>query len=137
MREVISDMGRHWNGSVLTEDNVPGDVKVQWCEDYYFTGNRRGRHVELYLGREFVRLACLSDIRLVGEEGFDPLLVVIANCGFGRANNLESYKCAKYVGIDILYRHGKYIMYLGGYGKKYSVELRDGGHLRRLLNELT
>jgi CO dehydrogenase/acetyl-CoA synthase delta subunit len=61
---TLSQIGRNFNGEELHENNLMGGVKVLYMSNFYETGNRHTRLVELFDNGKFVQTVHTSEIQL-------------------------------------------------------------------------
>jgi hypothetical protein len=58
----ISEKGKDLNGNILNEDNLHYDTLCLFRGKLYKTGNRKNDAVELFIGREFIRVVKMKNI---------------------------------------------------------------------------
>jgi CO dehydrogenase/acetyl-CoA synthase delta subunit len=61
---TLSQIGRNFKGEELHENNLMGGVKVLYMSNFYETGNRHTRLVELFDNGKFVQTVHTSEIQL-------------------------------------------------------------------------
>jgi hypothetical protein len=61
---TLSQIGRNFKGEELHENNLMGGVKVLYMSNFYETGNRHTRLVELYDKGKFFQTVHTSEIQL-------------------------------------------------------------------------